>query len=140
MEYKTFDDTIVVRLDKGDEIAQCLLQIAQAEGITAAAISGIGAIDEMEVGVFDLQKTDYNRIVYTGNHEINTLVGNLSTKDARPYLHLHITCTGAGGKVVGGHLFRGRISLTAEIFVRKIAGTVDRRFNPALGINTIVFD
>ena len=140
MDYRVFDKTIVVRLDKGDEIVKSLLEVAKKENCTLASVSGIGAIDDFSVGVFDLNKSDYDRMHYSGNHEINALMGDLTTKDGQPYLHLHITCTGPGGKVVGGHLFEAKISLTGEIFIQTVSGKADRRFDPSVGINKIVFD
>ena len=140
MEFRNFGDMMVVRLDKGDKIAESLLKAVKAERLTAASVTGIGAVDDFEVGVFDLEKSDYNRIRYTGNHEINALVGNLTTKDGAPYLHLHITCTGKDGRVVGGHLFDGNVSLTAEIYVRPFDGLTDRKYDETLGINKIRFE
>lgn len=140
MEYRVFDDTVVLRLDKGDKIAESLLSVAKYEGITLASVSGIGAVDEMEVGVFDLERSTYDRYMYHGNHEINALAGNLTTKDGEAYLHLHITATGAGGMVVGGHLFDANVSLTAEIFLHVVDGALDRKFDSVLGINRIVFN
>lgn len=140
MEYRAFGDTIVVRLDKGDGIASSLLAVAEREGVTLASVSGIGATDDFEVGVFDLAKGDYERIRYEGNHEITALVGNLTTKDGAPYLHLHVTCAGEGGRVVAGHLFEGRISLTAEIFLARAEGSVSRLRDLDLGINKMRFE
>lgn len=139
MEYKVFEDIIVVRLDKGDHVAESLLSVAKEEGVTLASVHGIGATDDFEVGVFDLKKSDYDRVRFTGNHEITTLVGNLTTKEGAPYLHLHITCAGEGGKMVGGHLFEAKISLTAEIFIKTIKGNAERERDEALGINKIRF-
>lgn len=140
MEYRVFEDHLLVRLDKGDEIAKSLSEVARKEGLTLASISGIGATDDFEVGVFDLERSDYERYRFTGNHEILALVGSLTTKEGEPYLHLHITCAGEGGKVVGGHLFEGRISLTAEIFLQKAAGRAERLRDESLGINKIRFE
>lgn len=139
MEHKNYGSTIVVRLDKGDEIVASLLEVAKEEKCAFASITGIGAVDDFEVGIFDLGKANYNRLRYSGNHEINALMGSLTTKDGAPYLHLHITCTGKDGTVVGGHLFEGKISLTGEIFMQVVAGSVDRKFDPSVGINKIVF-
>ena len=139
MEYRVFEDAILVRLDKGDEIAKSLLAVAEKEGVTLASVSGIGATDDFEVGVFDLARSDYNRFRFRGNHEIVSLVGNITTKDGAPYLHLHITCAGEGGKIVGGHLFEGKISLTAEVFLKKGAGRAERLRDETLGINKILF-
>ena len=140
MEYNVFEDTIVVRLDKGDEIVKSLMEVAAKEKLTLASVSGIGATDDFKVGVFDLERSDYEHFSFVGNHEIVALVGNLTTKDGAPYIHLHITCAGDGGKIVGGHLFEAKISLTAEIFIRKAAGRADRLRDETLGINKIRFD
>ena len=59
MEYRLFDTTIIVRLDKGDRIAESLLTVAKKENIKAAEISGIGATDDFETGVFDPAKSSY---------------------------------------------------------------------------------
>ena len=130
MEYRVFEDTIVVRLDKGDEIVGSLLTVAEKEGVPLASVSGIGATDDFEVGVFDPARSDYERYRF----------GNLTTKDGAPYVHLHITCAGEGGRIVGGHLFEAKISLTAEIFLRKGAGRGERLRDEALGINKIRFE
>ena len=140
MEYKVFEDTVLVRLDKGDEIVKSLLEVAKKEGLTLASVSGIGATDDFEVGVFDLARSDYDHFRFGGNHEIVALVGNLTAKDGAPYIHLHITCAGEGGKIVGGHLFEAKISLTAEIFLQKSAGRAERLRDDALGINKIRFE
>jgi len=139
MEYRVFDDKILVRLDRGDEITASLLDVAEREHITLAKVQGIGAVDDFTVGVFDLEESKYRPFRFDGNHEINALVGNLTTKDNRPYLHLHITCTGLDGKVVGGHLLSAKVSLTAEIFISLAKGEVDRAFDSDLSINRIKF-
>ena len=140
MEYRVFEDMILVRLDKGNEIAKSLMEVAKREGLTLASVSGIGATDDFEVGVFDLDCGDYKCFRFGGNHEIVSLAGNVTTKDGAPYVHLHITCAGEGGKIVGGHLFEAKISLTAEIFLQKGAGVADRLRDETLGINKIRFE
>ena len=140
MEYRVYEDTILVRLDKGDEVVKSLLAVAERESLTLASVSGIGATDDFEVGVFDLARADYEHFRFSGNHEIVSLVGNITTKEGAPYLHLHITCAGEGGRIVGGHLFEGKISLTAEIFLHTAAGSADRLRDETLGINKIRFE
>ena len=140
MEYRVFEEMIVIRLDKGDEIVKSLMDVVKREGLTLASASGIGATDDFEVGVFDLERSDYKRFRFGGNHEIVSLAGNVTTKDGTPYIHLHITCAGEGGTVVGGHLFEAKISLTAEIFLQKVAGVADRFRDESLGINKIRFE
>ncbi|MBQ9485464.1 MAG: DNA-binding protein [Clostridia bacterium] len=135
MQYKRFGDKIFLRLDRGDEIAESIKTVAEKENIAAANISGIGATDGFTVGVFDESKKDYERFSFCGNHEITALVGNISRKGGKVYVHLHITCAGSGGKVVGGHLLAANVSLTAEIIISVASANVSRKHDAAEGIN-----
>ena len=135
MEYKRYGSVIALRLDKGDDITESVYKIAEKEGVKAAKVSGIGATDNFTVGVFDIAKKEYEKFVFNGNHEINALTGNITEKDGKPYIHLHITATGKDCKVVGGHLIKGVISLTGEIIITVTGGTISREYDETLGIN-----
>ena len=139
MEYKRFGNTVALRLDKGDEITEQILAVAGREQIRFASVTGIGASGELTVGVFDAEQGEYRRRTYGGIYEITNLSGNLSTMRGDAYAHLHITCAGEDG-VVGGHLLRCVVGLTAEIVLQIADGKVDRSRDAALGINTWNFE
>lgn len=139
MEYKRFGNTLVLRLDKNDEITSAVLTVAKQENIKLASVSGIGATDNVTVGVFDVEKKAYDKFTFTGNHEITSLVGNINTMNGESYCHLHITLAGPDGIVKGGHLLSAVVSLTSEIFFSITDGIVDRKRNENLGINTFYF-
>lgn len=140
MVYKRFGNTIAMRLERGDEIMEQILLLAAKENIRLASVTGIGATDDVTVGVFDPTQQVYERYTFTGAHEITGLVGNLSTMNGENYAHLHITCAGMGGNVVGGHLLRGVISLTGEILIQIADGAVDRKRDETLQINLWDFE
>ena len=140
MEYRRFGDTIVLRLDAGDEICASLTDLASREDIAMAEVSGIGATDDMDVGVFDLAARDYRVYHFAGTHEITSLTGTLTRKDGRPYPHVHVSAAGDGGRLVGGHLKRAMVNITAEIVVRVIPGAAGRIFCPEPGINRMRFE
>lgn len=139
MEYKRFGNTIIARLDIGEEITAALKQVAEAENIKLAAVSGIGACKNTEVGVFDPGKGGYNRFFYEEFCEITSLVGTFTTMDGKHYSHLHITLAAGDGRILGGHLFNSEIALTGEIVINIIDGEAKRVFNPEIGINQITF-
>lgn len=139
MEYRRFADTVVLRLDPGEEICASILQVAEAEDIALAEISGIGATDRFSVGVFDPKTKVYADYSFEGAYEITALLGNLTRKEGRPYLHLHMTASTEGGKTYAGHLSRAYISVTAEIFLRCVPGAVERRMSPTIGVNQMIF-
>lgn len=139
MDYRRYGDTILVRLDRGEDICEQVLAVAKKEKVTAASVTGIGATDDFTVGVFDLEKKGYHEFHFTGNHEITALAGNVTTMHGETYLHLHINCANGQGQVVGGHLMRSRISLTCEIFLHLCGGKADRTHDDALNLNRITF-
>lgn len=139
MYYRQFGDKTVVRLDKDDEILESIKKIASELSIKTAFFSAIGATDDFTVGIFEIEKNDYERFSYTGNHEILELSGNITTVDNKPYVHAHITCAGKGGNTVGGHLLKAVISLTLEMVIISVDTEVTREYDAGIGINRLSF-
>lgn len=136
MEYKRYKDTIVVRIDKGEDIIKKLLELAIEEDISFSSISGLGAVDEVVLGIFDTENKKYISVTYTGDFEITSLVGSLSRKDGKPYIHAHMSIGNViTNKFVGGHLNKATVSATAEIILRVVDMFVERELNKEIGLN-----
>ena len=135
MEYRRFNDTIVVRIDRGEEILAKVREVAEREHIALASVEALGATDDFTVGVYKPEERRYFPIRFTGAHEIVSLTGTVGTKDGAPYLHLHLAAGNETGSVVGGHLTEARVSVTCEMILRLIDGAVDRQADEAIGVN-----
>lgn len=139
MEYRKFNDTYVIRLNKGEEVIESLKNLCRDEDIKLAEITGLGASDFVEIGVFNIYTKEYNTKVFEGMFEITSLVGNVTRKDGEVYLHIHINFGDEDGLVKGGHLVKSRISATSEIILRKIDGEVGRKLDEEIGLNLLNF-
>lgn len=139
MEYRRFDHTIVARLDKGEEILEQVKTIALQEHITLATVQALGAINEFTVGVFYTDQKEYHANEFTGHFEIVSLSGTITTMDGDFYCHLHMSAGNEKGQVFGGHLNRAIISATCEMVITILDGTVDRKFDPGIGLNLFDF-
>ncbi|MBO5952857.1 MAG: DNA-binding protein [Oscillospiraceae bacterium] len=139
MDYKRFDNTVIARLDKGEEILEQLEVISRQENIKLASISALGATNDITVGVFRTGEKKYYANHFTGDMEIVSLTGTVSTMDGKYYAHLHMSAGDEKGHVFGGHLNRAVISATCEMVIRIIDGQVDRELNEAIGLNTFRF-
>lgn len=140
MEHKKFGENYVVRLDKGDEIIESLLAFAEECGVKLGSISAIGALSSATVGAFDTVAKEYRKEELNGDYEIISLCGNFTSKDGKHYLHAHICVSGEDCAAKSGHLFRGIISLTCEVFVTVFHGEACRRYDENVGINRISLD
>lgn len=139
MEYRRFKDTLFIRLDKGEEILEQLEKVCTAERVKLAQVSAIGAINEFTVGVLRTAEKQYKANNFTGDHEIVSLTGTVTTKEGAFYAHLHLAAGDETGAVVGGHLNRAVVSATCEMVVRVVDGTVERRFSDEIGLNLFEF-
>ena len=139
MEYRRFQNTLVVRMDRGEEILEQLKAVAEKEHVQLANVSALGAVNDFTVGVFDTEKKEYHANHFEGAYEIVSLVGTVSTKDGEFYAHLHMSAGDGKGAVFGGHLNRAVISATCEMVIQIIDGQVDRRFDETIGLNLFRF-
>jgi len=137
MEYRRFGDRIAVRMDKGDEICEKLLELAELENIRLASVTGIGASHDVTLGVFNTANKKYAKLQFNDmDYELASITGNLSRQDGKPYLHLHAAIGNPeNGKVCAGHLNAAVVSATAEITVGVIDGDVGREFSDEIGLN-----
>ena len=139
MDYKRFGQTIIARIDKGEEILEQLQVISEKENIKLASVSALGATNDITVGVFHTQEKKYYSNHFTGDMEIVSLTGTVSTMDGEYYAHLHMSAGDTEGHVVGGHLNKAVVGATCEMVINIIDGKVDRDFNEEVGLNTFKF-
>ncbi len=135
MHYGKFDNTYVLRLDKGEEIIETLKAFCTDREITLATISGIGAVDRVTLGLFETGPKRYVAEELTGEFELTSLTGNITTMAGEVYIHLHAAVSDIEHRTYGGHLSSGRVSATLEIVINTLKGTVDREFSEAIGLN-----
>lgn len=140
MEYKRFDDTLIVRLDKNEDILEQLKAVSEQEDIKLAEVSALGAVNDFTVGVFDPVEKTYAANRFQGKFEIVSLTGTVSTMNGDFYAHLHMSAGNDKGEVFGGHLNKANISATCEMVLRVIPGQVDRAFSEEIGLNLFKFD
>ena len=139
MEYRKFQNKIIVRMDKGEEILEKVREVAEKEKIKLADISALGAVREFTVGVFDTEAKEYHANEFKGSFEIVSLTGTINTMNDEFYCHLHMSAGNEKGQVFGGHLNRAIISATCEMIITLIDGRVDRRFEEKVGLNLFQF-
>ena len=139
MEYRIFGETIVLRLEKGEEVIESIKNLCEKEDIKAGSISGLGASNHIVVGLFKVDEKKYFSNTFEEDFEITNLTGNISRMNGEVYLHIHGTFASIEGNCIGGHLNKAVISATSEIIITKINGDIGRSFSEEIGLNLIKF-
>ena len=139
MEYRRFENTIVARIDRGEEITEQLRAIALREQIRLASVQALGAVGRFTVGVYRPAEKRYLANEFCGDYEIVSLTGTVNTMNGEFYSHLHMSAANELGEVFGGHLNRAEVSATCEMVIRIIPGQVDRYLDESVGLNLFRF-
>ena len=140
MEYRKFAQGYVLRLDPGEEVIREVTALVAKEDIRLGTVSGLGAANDVTIGIFDPVAKVYSSRRCQGDYEISALVGNVTRKDGEPYLHLHITIGNpVTGELCAGHLSSCTISATLELFLQVWDGQVERKLSGTVGLNLLEF-
>lgn len=138
MNYKKFGSKIIVRIDRGEEVVSSLKQVCVENNIKAGIISGIGAANKAEIGVYNPETKAYKKEEITGNNEITSLLGNISEMNGEIYLHLHITLVNEDFKTIGGHLNSAFVGGTLEAVIEVLSGEeLNRERDEQIGLNLL---
>ncbi len=138
MKYQYDGLNWLVRLDRGERLSEQLTAIAEAENIKSAWVSGIGATQYTEIGFYDLEQKKYKSTRLNQLLEITSLTGNLSKKEGKPFLHLHIVLSDDEFRTYGGHLLDLEAAGTVEVFLHNWQKeTLIRRFDQDSGLSIL---
>ncbi|MCB1109612.1 MAG: DNA-binding protein [Chlamydiia bacterium] len=132
MRFVNYSKGFVLKLEPGEEFQETLREFVIKKRIPSAFFQGIGALSEIELGFFSLEKNDYERHSFGGHYELINANGNISDEMEGPFVHTHVTLSDEKCRPIAGHLFKGIVSVTAEIFLFPMDIALLRRPDPKL--------
>ncbi len=140
MKYCKSGSFYVVRIDRGEEVISSLTEFCKKEQILSGHITGLGATDKVIIGLYSVVTGEYRKTELSGEMEITSIIGNISVKDDKPYLHLHINVCDSDMKIFGGHLNECHISATCELIVTPGDKKIGRKLDEEItGLNLYEF-
>ena len=116
------DNMYVLSLDNHVEVSAAIAAFCAEKGILAGNVMGLGAVSEATFRFLDPNTLKYVDKTFTEQMEITNLTGNISQKDGKPYLHLHITASRRDYTCIGGHLLTAYINGACELYVEAFPG------------------
>ncbi len=137
MVYKRMNDSLLARIERGEEVVASLQRLARAESIPGAALTGLGAVDDVTLALYSLADRAYKTIHLAEDLEIVSLTGNLAWAGADPVVHLHGVVSRADGSASAGHVMRAVVSVTLEVMARLYPERIERKPDAAVGLNLL---
>ena len=133
-------DRYILSLDNHVSVMDALQDFCTKMKIKAGTVSGLGAVNQATFRFLNPATHQYVDKTFEEQMEITNLTGNISWKDGKPYLHVHVTASREDYTCVGGHLLDARINGACELVVEHFNRTeTGRRQDPETGLNLYQF-
>ncbi|WP_137285835.1 PPC domain-containing DNA-binding protein [Halorussus salinisoli] len=107
------ENKIVVRLDPGEEVLESLESLRDEYDIQNGFLMGIGAVDNVVLGHYNVEEQQYNDEEFTGQFEVTSFLGNIGPDK----IHTHIQLGTESFESIGGHCAGATVSGTFEIVI-----------------------
>ena len=127
--------TIMKRLPKGADLMETLTALCEEENITKGSVQVIGAVEKAVVSYYRQDERKYVDLVLDQHLEILSGMGNISLKDGKPFVHLHVVLSKESGECLGGHAMPGIVIFASEAIITEVEGEpLEREYDEPTGL------
>lgn len=110
------------KLSCGCDLLQELTDVCVKGNIKLGRVEAIGAVRKACIGFYNQENRTYQFSSIDCTLEIAQLIGNVSLKDGKPFVHAHITLADEKGKSYAGHLAPGTVVFACEFVIESFDG------------------
>ena len=111
-----------------------LTEFCEEEEILNGLITGIGAVESVTCGYYELGTKEYHFTDYNEMVEVVSMTGNVALKDGKPFLHVHAVFTGEDNKAFGGHVKEMRVGVVLEVVLTPLDSKIERELDEEIGL------
>lgn len=133
----TESDKYIIRLSRGDEIISSLINFCLNNQISFATFSVIGAVSDIKLAFYELDKKKYLRKSFDGSFEIASMNGNICKMDDKFIVHSHGVFSDIDFDGKAGHVDSAIISATGEITLQSYKNVISRKKDDEIGLNLL---
>lgn len=129
--------TFVAVFESGEQVMEPLREFLRAENVTAARLTGIGALEQVTLGYFDWDRKCYEQHRVSGQMELLSLAGDVALQDGEPQVHAHVVVGRRDTTTRGGHLIDATVRPTLELIVEDAPAHLRKRVDRETGLALI---
>ena len=121
-------------LNPGDEFFASVTEFARKNNIEGARFAAIGAFESAIVAYWNRTTKQYENMEVSEQVEVASLSGSIGRSADDVKVHAHAVFDRRYGSAIGGHLVRGVVYPTLEIFVVDYGTRLTRRQDEKTGL------
>lgn len=139
MRFLATDKGHTIKLERGEELISTLTRFCADEGVRNAVFQGIGAVERVEIGYYDLGKREYYFKKDEGVFEVAAMQGNVALVDGKPFIHVHAVLSRCDESLacIGAHIKEAYVAVTLEIFMTPLDTSIERTLDEGIGLKLL---
>lgn len=139
MRFLATDRGHIIKLERGEELISTLTEFCAKEGVRNAVFQGIGAVERVEIGYYDLGKREYYFKKDESVFEVAAMQGNVALVDGKPFIHAHAVLSRCDESLacIGAHIKEAYVAVTLEVYMTVIDADVERALDDDIGLKLL---
>jgi uncharacterized protein len=134
VQYIRQGERVQFRFESGEPFVEPVLAWLTREGIGYAAMTGLGAVSGATISYWNASTRQYEQHALTEQMEVVSLIGNVTLREGKPFVHAHVALGKRDLSVIGGHMNELLVHPTLEVWLRPEATPVTRVLDEACGL------
>jgi predicted DNA-binding protein with PD1-like motif len=118
------------------ELMAALNEFAATNGIASGRLQAIGSVSSATLAWWSDDTKAVEKYTATGQFELVSFLGNITSNSEGPRIHAHAVMTGPGG-LVAGHAVALTVRASVEVSITVFDTAVSRIYNENFGLWTI---
>ena len=139
MKARDTENGFIIKLARGEELIGALTDFCAQRGINAAVFQGIGAVERVTIGYYDLGKKEYFFREEEGVFEVASMQGNVALVDGKPFIHAHAVLSRCDETLecIGAHIKESFVAVTLEVFLTPLDASLSRKMDETIGLKLL---
>ena len=134
MKHTKTGNTYIIKVERGENVINTLTDFCKAEGIENGYMRGIGAVEWVSCGYYELDIKEYHFTEYDEMVEVVSMTGNVALKEGEPFLHVHALFTNTKNEAFGGHVAEMRVGVVLEVVLEALPTKIERELDDEIGL------
>ncbi len=139
MKSRNTNTGFVLVFARGENLIETLTGFCAQENIAAATFTGIGAVERVKIGYYDLGKKEYFFRDEADVFEVASMQGNVALVEGKPFIHAHAVLSRCDSTLecIGAHIKEAFVAVTLEVFLTPIDVPLSRELNDDIGLKLL---
>jgi len=136
MKIRDTEKGFIIKLERGEELIATLTDFCERRGVRNAVFQGIGAVERVQIGYYNLGKREYFFRSEAGVFEVASMQGNVALVEGKPFIHAHAVLSRCDESLacIGAHIKEAFVAVTLEIFMTVLDTSVERKLDESIGL------